>query len=312
MGVSVVQVASGVTNLQMPDGRSYDEGDIIDLVLQQETVLGREPTLVDPEDIGVVVQALADLITSGDVLYRGELCEATAGRANGDPFGRRVDWISLIHLSTIAAGEVVRVKPGFAGTAIAWYAVVDTAVTTASKAATLALAIDGATYRTDEVHTFTQTGSPTGGGTTWLVGGLGSITVPYNANAAAVQALIDAVPALAGAVAGGSAGAWTITFGGALANQDITASTVTATTLSGGSSPVVTPTTTTAGGQPIATGSTIALTSAAATPANKIIAGSTITADNAFTADQELVISASSVTAFVEGAVSIHVLLQQA
>ncbi len=307
MGVSVVRVADGVANLQMPDGRSYDAGDVIELAVAQETVLGRTPVEVDAEDIDLFNEALASLVGDGTLVFRGSLSEVGQS-VEGD---LRVLWTLPVSLASIAAGEVIRITPKVAGAIVAWYAVVDTAVTTGSKAATLSLGIDAEDHRTDEVHTFTQTGSPSSGGTTWLVGGIDSIVVPYNANVAAVQALIDAKPALAGAVAGGTTGTWTIAFGGALADQDITASTVTASTLSGGSSPVVTPTTTTIGGQPIATGSTISLTSAAATPAKKVIAGSTITANDAFDEEQDLVITASSVTAFVEGAVSIHVLLQQ-
>ncbi len=201
MGVELFEVAEGVTNLQMPDGKPYDEGDVIELAVATDTVFGRTPVSVDSEDLAGFRDAVDNLVGAGSLVRKGVLSSV----GNDSAGNERALWSFSVDLADITAAELIRFTPEVAGTIVAAYAVVDAAVTTAAKLATLSLAVN------------------------------------------------------AGTAAG-----------------------------------------------------TIALTSAAATPANKIIAGSTTTANNTFDADDDLVITASAVTAFVEGKITIYVLLTQA
>lgn len=202
MGVELFEVAEGVTNLQMPDGKPYDEGDVIELAVATDTVFGRTPVSVDSEDLAGFRTALDNLVDAGSLVRKGVLSSV----GNDSAGNERALWSFSVDLADITAAELIRFTPEVAGTIVAAYAVVDTAVTTAAKLATLSLAVN------------------------------------------------------AGTAAG-----------------------------------------------------TIALTSAAATPANKVIgSAANITANNTFDADDDLVITASAVTAFVEGKITIYVLLTQA
>mgnify|MGYP000585480644 CR=1 FL=1 len=310
MGVTVFEVAEGVTNLQMPNGRAYDEGDIIELTEAATTVLGREAITADPEDVGLFQSALQRLVQGGDLLPRGAL-DPVSVSSNGDA---RVLWSNLQYLIDLSAGELVRIKPGVDGHIVAMYAVVDNPVTTGSKAATLRAYISGSAV-SDAVILLTQTGTPTGGDSTIELSAAGvtydGFDIAFDDTVPEVQAKVDAVDGLEGNITvGGSTGAWTLTGVNDLANIEIAAAVD--DNLTGGTSPALAATNSTVGGVPASVAGTIALTSAAATPANKVIASSAnVTANNAFTDEQYIVLQASAVTAFVEGSITIYVLLQQ-
>lgn len=102
---------------------------------------------------------------------------------------------------------------------------------------------------TNEVQTLTVTGTPTGG--TYKLGFDGETTaaLAFNANAAAIQAALLALPGVGAtdlAVTG--SGPFTVTYGGARAGQDVPKITLEENALTGGSTPSVTVATTTPGG----------------------------------------------------------------
>ena len=96
---------------------------------------------------------------------------------------------------------------------------------------------------TDEVQTLTVTGTPTGGTFKLTYEGFETpSTIAYNANAAAVQAALEAIPAIGsgGVVCGGGAlpgVAVTITGAGNLGKKALSLITVTSKAFTGGSSP---------------------------------------------------------------------------
>lgn len=102
-----------------------------------------------------------------------------------------------------------------------------------------------------EVQTVTITGTPTGGTFTLTWNGQTTAAIAYNATAAAVQTALEALSNIGVgdvAVTGGPGPgtAYTVTFRGALSDQDVAALTATAS-LTGGTTPGVTIATTTAG-----------------------------------------------------------------
>lgn len=102
------------------------------------------------------------------------------------------------------------------------------------------------------VQTVTITGTPTGGTFTLQYDTMVTAPIAYNANAAAVQSALLALPNVGPsdlAVTGGPGPGtpWTVTFGGNLAGQNA-AIEVAQTALTGGTSPAVTVATTTVGG----------------------------------------------------------------
>lgn len=108
----------------------------------------------------------------------------------------------------------------------------------------------------NEVQTWTITGTPTGGTFTPTVQGTASAPVAYNATAADLQAkLRTALGTDAATVSGSAGGPYTVTFGGALAGVDVTTSFAHA--LTGGSSPNIGQSTVTAGGSAPAKGQKI-------------------------------------------------------
>lgn len=287
----------------------YEAGDLI--VIDSDSEEQRAIRDTAPGNDGALTNiskqraALTALVTNGDITYGGEL-PASAG--NG-----ATAWSLPISLSSIANGEVARIKPGFDGR-VAGYSFLATAdATTSSKAATLGLSIEG-DDASDEITLLTQTGTPTGGSSDVEISAdgevVGEINIAFDDTVPEVQAKIDAEDGLDGNVtAGGSTDAWTLAYGGDLADTDITV--VVDDNLTGGTAPALTATTTVAGGGARLVGAsgnpaTLDLTSAAVTNGG-VIAGETIaTGSNAnhgnFSEDDEIIITASSVTTFIEGA----------
>lgn len=99
-----------------------------------------------------------------------------------------------------------------------------------------------------EAQLLTITGGPTGGTFTITFDGETTAAIAYNATPATVQAALEALSNVAPGdiVVGGSAGAWTLTFGGRYADQNVPQVTA-ASSLTGGTTPAITPSTTTAG-----------------------------------------------------------------
>jgi hypothetical protein len=107
-----------------------------------------------------------------------------------------------------------------------------------------------ATLGVNEVNVVTITGSPTGGTFTITVNGQTTAGIAYNAAASAVQSALEALSNVAPgdvAVTGSAGGPYTLTWGGALANTDITIS-ASGAGLTGGTTPAATATTTQGGG----------------------------------------------------------------
>lgn len=101
---------------------------------------------------------------------------------------------------------------------------------------------------TDEVQTITITGTPTGGNFTLTFDGQTTGNIAHNANAAAVQAALDALSNVdpGDIVVTGTNPAFTLTFGGQYNDVNVPQTTATAA-LTGGSTPSVTAATTTQG-----------------------------------------------------------------
>lgn len=105
--------------------------------------------------------------------------------------------------------------------------------------------------QTNEVHTVTITGAPTGGTFTLTWSGQTTADIAYNATAAAVQAALEALSNIAPGdvtVTGSAGGPYTLTWGGTHLGDDIAAPTASGAGLTGGTTPSVTVATTTAGG----------------------------------------------------------------
>lgn len=103
---------------------------------------------------------------------------------------------------------------------------------------------------TNEVQVVTRVGSPGGGDFTLTYDGEETAAIAYNADGAAVEAALEALPNLAPAdvgVAGAAGGPWTVTFTGAAAASDVPQLTADASGLTGGTNPDVTVATTVPG-----------------------------------------------------------------
>lgn len=219
------------------------------------------------------------------------------------------------------AGQVLAsITPGFAGRVVNSFAVVTTAVTTASRSAAVQPYVDK-TPGTNQVNTISTTGVPTGGTFTLTVNGVTSAPIAFNAAAATIQAALVAMSNIAAGdvVAAGGAlpTAVTLTWGGAYAGQVVTVS-ANGAALTGGTTPTATSVVTTAGavgsdgfGPRATVGGLISLTSAIATPASKIVPGTMVTGKNEFgpTGVISFRTNATVPTAFAEGAVLFGVLV---
>ena len=100
-----------------------------------------------------------------------------------------------------------------------------------------------------EVQSITINGSPTGGDFVLVFGDEATTDLAYNATAAAVQSALQALASIGSGnitVTGSAGGPYTVTFAGALANQNVDQIKA-VNNLTGGTSPSVTVATTTAG-----------------------------------------------------------------
>ena len=107
-----------------------------------------------------------------------------------------------------------------------------------------------ATGGVSEVQSATITGAPTGGTFTLSYSGQTTSGIAFNAAGAAVQTALEALGTIGVGnvtVTGATGGPYTITFIGALAEQDVAQITGSGTGLTGGTSPNITTATTTAG-----------------------------------------------------------------
>lgn len=162
----------------------------------------------------------------------------TAGRAlTKDTSGRvkhatnadilRANVIGFATSSTFAAGQYVAYVPP--GTVL-------NALTGLTKNVSYYL-----DHGTDQAITFTLNGTPTGGTFTVSFGGVTSAAIAYNANAAAVQAALEAMSSIgAGNVSvTGASSPWTITFRKSLGAQSNALPTLANNSLTGGTSPTL-------------------------------------------------------------------------
>lgn len=100
----------------------------------------------------------------------------------------------------------------------------------------------------NEVQTITITGTPTGGTYRLAFRGQATAALAYNANAAAIQAALLALPNVgASDLAVTGAGPFTVTYGGNLAGQNVDPITLDTNSLTGGTNPSVAIATTTQG-----------------------------------------------------------------
>lgn len=95
---------------------------------------------------------------------------------------------------------------------------------------------------TNEVITATVTGAPTGGSTKWAKDGLRTAAIPYDADGAAVQTILEAVPTVGSGgvtVAGVAGGPYTITAAGNNARKSLGNWSLAENNLTGGTTPTV-------------------------------------------------------------------------
>jgi hypothetical protein len=93
---------------------------------------------------------------------------------------------------------------------------------------------------TSEVQTLTVNGTPTGGSFKLKFQGRTTAAIAYNANAAAIQAALEALPNIgAGNVAVAGTGPFTVTFQGNLAKKAVATMTLAVNALTGGTTPTV-------------------------------------------------------------------------
>lgn len=118
----------------------------------------------------------------------------------------------------------------------------------------------------NEVQTLTISGAPTGGTYTLSYAGQTTAAIAYNADAAAIQAALIALSTIgASDVVVTGAGPFVITFGGALAGQDLATITADGALLTGGSSPDAAVVETTAGAPGISVSATVRVKAVTAT-----------------------------------------------
>jgi hypothetical protein len=222
---------------------------------------------------------------------------------------------AVVSLSTVVDnGQIVaQWVPGFRGEIRNISAIVTTAVTTGSKLATFSLKIDQG-VGTSEVNTLTITGVPTGGTFTVTVNAQTTTGVAFNATAATLQTALEALSNVSPGdvvVTGSAGGPYTITWGGILAETNVTI-TSSGAGLTGGTTPAATLTTPTQGAPDsdalvALSGGAIALTSANATPIGKALVGTNVkyasNGSNQFGVNSVIRLVASGVTAFSEGVV---------
>lgn len=99
------------------------------------------------------------------------------------------------------------------------------------------------TAAVNEVQTVTITGSPTGGDFTLTYKGQTSAAIAFDADAATLEGLLEALSTIGTgnvSVSGSAGGPWTVTFQGTLAGRNLPVMTKDETGLTGGTSPDVT------------------------------------------------------------------------
>lgn len=201
-----------------------------------------------------------------------------------DDLGPGILYSGAIALSSITEDEQVlaSVTPGFGGRIASIFALVTVAATTAGKDATVGIYIDQ-DVGTNEVQTLSATGATAG---TFTLTFLGQTTtaLQWNDSAANVQAALRALNNVAAADVTATGGPLNttpivITFAGAYASTDVP--TLVATQTLTTTQPTVTVTTPGSAGAsglvaaPVL-GGVVALTSANATPANKVVGGTRV------------------------------------
>jgi hypothetical protein len=236
---------------------------------------------------------------------------------NLDDLGPGVLYSPVVLLNTITEDEqvVATFAPGFRGQVLSVFAVVTTAVTTALKDATLGVYLDR-DGGTAELQTISATGA-TAGNQTLTLGGQTTGNIAWNATAANVKTALEALSNVAVgdvAVSGGPLNTTpiVITFGGAYAGQDVPLMTIGGTpfTTTPMTIATTTPGTVNSPAPAVVLGGRLALTSANATPVNKVVAASRVTQNGrlgpqAFGKNSVLYVRTTDVpaAAFVEGAV---------
>jgi hypothetical protein len=205
---------------------------------------------------------------------------------NLDDLGPGVLYSPVVLLNTITEDEqvVATFTPGFRGQVLSVFAIVTTAVTTGSKDATLGVYLDR-DGGTAEVQTISATGATAGNQTLSLAGQVTG-NIAWNAAASAVKTALEALSNVAVgdiSVSGGPLNTTpiAITFGGAWAGQDVPLMVI------GGTPFITTPmtiSTTTPGtanspAPAVVIGGRLALTSANATPVNKVVAATRVPAN---------------------------------
>lgn len=159
--------------------------------------------------------AITSLVVSGDL--------AVVGILNDDPsdYATATRYIGLADLEDDL--EVLRIKPGYAGRVSGFAFLAKADATTSGKAASIEFSIEG-TDLSDEINTVTVSSLTTPFVLTVSVGEEVYTTadIAYNAATSAVKAALVAAGIATGDVTvGGSAGAYTLTWTGDLANTNV-------------------------------------------------------------------------------------------
>ena len=202
--------------------------------------------------LGRVLAAATDKAVISDREFQ-KLSSTVFSSGQLEDLGPGVLLSSAVSLSGVTEvnKSVGSITPGFDGRILATFAVVTTAVTTASKAVTFAPYIDVA-VGTSEVQTLTKTNSPTGGTFTLTFDGEETGTIAWNASAGTIQTALGALSNIAAGdvvCAGGAINSApvTVTFGGAWAGQNAPTLVVDSTSLTNATEPTLTVATTRAG-----------------------------------------------------------------
>lgn len=208
----------GIINAILGDrAGSYGAGDLI--VIDTDSPEGR--AIVDLGDHALSnyakgASAMEALVIDGTL--------AVTGFLNEDPSGLFATATNIVGLSGLENDlEILRIKPGFAGrvSGFAFQAIAD--ATTGGKSASITFSIEG-TDLSDEINTVTVAS-----GTTPFIlvvttpdDTFTTADIAYNASTSAVKsALVAAGIATGDVTVGGSAGAYTLTWTGDLANTNI-------------------------------------------------------------------------------------------